>query len=110
MSVAPRPAYGNQGHLMMIEKLIEIHITSPACGSAKVSRSPTCKNAADDTPVGGANNRSLQGQMVAMTRFAANHRGTVASHKCVRQARMVRTVAILHLQPDNEGQDRNIAE
>src|SRR3546814_21026932 len=89
MSVAPRPAYGNQGHLMMIEKLIEIHIPSPACGSAKVSRSPTCKNEADDTPVGGANNRSLQGQMVALTRFAAKHRGTVAIPNHVRQELLV---------------------
>src|SRR3546814_10892433 len=75
---------------------------SPACGSAKVARSPTGKKEADDTPVGGANNRSLQGQMVALTRFAANHRGIVAIPKSVRQERMVENFAILDFQLDDE--------
>src|SRR3546814_14090566 len=34
MSGAPSPAYGNQGHLMMIEKVIEIQNTFHPCGAA----------------------------------------------------------------------------
>src|SRR3546814_18015271 len=37
--VALRPAHGHQSHLMMIEKLVEIHIVAPFDGSANVSQS-----------------------------------------------------------------------